>query len=309
MHLWALDWVYGYYLRPDLFAPVGWVLAWTVFLRVPAKSTNAAALKYTLMFPAVMVPFLAFPPGPEKTYLALMALNVVVFGVMRFLRGGNRFAGHLAYASALLLVAGLPENWIQMAIHNATAAGCVAAGLAAYLIFWAAWLRNPMLAVFGAILFGITIAVVFDSHPHMTNWALQGGFVFFLLHSLRWNDAEHAGAATSRNLIGIIWAIQSFVWMNCEGARFWMPFIPGVLVFALYWVLLPGRAIWRLFAVPASALAVALSGLCCLAIDRLRSMPAGLLAVIASFLFLGLGTVAALTREFWRHHEHKTEGK
>jgi hypothetical protein len=38
-------------------------------------------------------------------------------------------------------------------------------------------------------------------------------------------------------------------------------------------------------------------------------MPAGLLAVIASFLFLGLGTVAALTREFWHHHEHKMDRK
>ncbi|HEY1790889.1 MAG TPA: hypothetical protein VGJ73_22265 [Verrucomicrobiae bacterium] len=27
LHLWALDYVYDYYLRPDLFAPVGWVLA------------------------------------------------------------------------------------------------------------------------------------------------------------------------------------------------------------------------------------------------------------------------------------------
>ena len=305
VHLWALDYVYGYYLRPDLFAPVGWVLAWTVFLRVPTKPT---ALKYALMFPAVVVPFLADTHGTEKTYLALMALNVAAFGVMRFLRGGNRFAGHLAYASALLLIVGLPENWIQVAIHGATAAGCVAAGLAVYLIFWTAWLRNPKLAVFGAILFGIAIAVVFDGHLNV-NWALQGSFVFFLLHSLRWNDAEHTGAGASRNFIGIIWAIQSFVWMNYEGTRFWMPFIPGVLVLALYCVLLPCRGVWRLFMVPASALAVILSGPCCLAIDRLRSTPAGLLAVVASFLFLGLGTVAALTREFWHHHEHKTERK
>jgi hypothetical protein len=259
-----------------------------------------------LMFPAIVAPFLAATPGREKTYLALMALNVAAFGAVRFFRGGNRFAGHLAYASALLLAAGLPENWIQAAIHGATAGGCVAAGLAAYLIFWTAWLRNPKLAVGGAILFGIVIAVVFQSHPNVLNWALQGGFVFFLLHSLRWNDAEHAGAGASRNFIGIIWAIQSFVWMNCEGARFWMPFIPGMLVLALYCVLLPCRGVWRLFAVPACALAVILSGPCCLAFDRLRSMPAGLLAVIASFLFLGLGTIAALTREFWHHHEHKT---
>jgi hypothetical protein len=63
------------------------------------------------------------------------------------------------------------------------------------------------------------------------------------------------------------------------------------------------------FSFPVCALAVVLSGPCCLAIDRLRSTPAGLLAVIASFLFFGLGTVVALTREFWHHHEHKTEGK
>ena len=306
LHLWALDYVYGYYLRPDLFAPVGWVLAWTVFLRLPAKP---AALKYALMFPPVVVPFLASTPETEKTYLALMALNVAAFGVMRFIRDGNRLTGHLAYASALLFVAGLPECWIQMAIHGATATGCVAAGLAAYLIFWAAWLRDPKLATLGAILFGIAIAVVFHSHPNVINWALQGGFVFLLLHSMRWNDAEHAGAGATRNFIGIVWATQSFVWMNCEGARFWMPFIPGVLVLAFYCVLLPCRGVWRLFAVPVSALAVVLSGPSCLAIDRLRSLPAGLLAVIASFLFLGLGTVAALTREFWHHHEHKTERK
>ena len=39
------------------------------------------------------------------------------------------------------------------------------------------------------------------------------------------------------------------------------------------------------------------------------AIAAGLLAVVASFLFLGLGTVAALTREFWHHHEHKMERK
>ena len=309
LHLWALDYVYGYYLRPDLFAPVGWVLAWTVFLRAPAKPV---ALKYALMFPAVMVPFLADTPGTEKTYLALMALNVAVFGIMRLVRGGNPFArhlaGHLVYASAVLFVAGLPENWIQVAIHGATATGCVSAGLAAYMIFWTTWLRNPKLAVLGAILFGVAIAVVFNGHLNL-NWALQGGFVFFLLHSLRWNDSEHAGAGVTRNFIGIVWIVQSFVWMNCEGAQFWMPFIPGLLVLALYCVLFPYRGVWRLFTVPVSALAVILSGPCCLAIDRLRSTPAGLLAVVASFLFLGLGTVAALTREFWHHHEHKTKNE
>ncbi len=305
VHLWVLDYVYGYYLRNDLFAPVGWVLAWTVCRRVPAKP---AALKYSLMLPMLMVPFLADTPATEKTYLALMGLNVAAFAAMRFLRGGNRFAGHLAYASAVLFIAGLPENWMQVAIPGATAAGCVAAGLVAYLLFWTAWLRNPKLAVVGAILLGIAIAVVFDDRLSV-NWALQGGFVFFLLHSLRWHDAEHAGAGAARKIIGMLWVLQSFAWMNGEGARFWMPFLPGGLVLVLYGILLPCRGVWRCFAVPVSALAVMLSGPCCLAIDRLHATPAGLLAVMASFLFLGLGTLAALTRELWHDYEDKTERK
>ena len=84
----------------------------------------------------------------------------------------------------------------------------------------------------GAFLFGTAIAVVSDGHLN-ANWALQGGFVFFLLHSLRWNDAEHAGAGAGRNFIAILWAIHAFVWMHCEGTRFWMPFIPGLLVLAV----------------------------------------------------------------------------
>jgi len=36
--------------------------------------------------------------------------------------------------------------------------------------------------VAGAILFGIAIAVLSDGHLS-ANWALQGGFIFFLLHS------------------------------------------------------------------------------------------------------------------------------
>ena len=37
--------------------------------------------------------------------------------------------------------------------------------------------------------------------------------------------------------------------------------------------------------------------------NGLRAAPIGLLAVIASFLLLGLGTVAALTRDVWHRHE------
>ena len=304
VHLYSLDYIYGYYLRSDLFAPTAWVLAWTVFLRAPAKST---ALKYALLFPALLIPFLATAPGAEKTFLPLAALNIAAYGAIRLFNRGNRFAVHLAYASALMLVSALPKNWIHWLSAGTTSADCVATGLVAYIIFWTALLRNPKLAIFGSIMFAWAIARVFWDDPNAVNWAFDGGLVFFLLHSLRWNDAEHPGANPVRMLVGLVWVIQSFVWMNCDGAQFWMPFVPGAVVLGIYCAALPCRGIWRLFSVPAAAMLVILSGPCTVAIDHLRSTPAGLLAVMASFLFLGLGTVAALTREFWHKHEHESK--
>lgn len=304
VHLYCLDYIYGYYLRPELFAPMAWVLAWTVFVRVPKEWPT---VKYALMFPALAVPFLAIAPGAEKTYLPLAAANIAAYGVLRWFYRGDRFAGHLAYASALMLVAGLPTPWLQFLGAGTTGAGCVGAGIALYVLFWTAWLPNPKLAVLGSMLFGAAIATVFWNHTNAMNWAFQGGLIFFLLHSLRWNDAAHAGADGVRTLTGIVWVIQSLVWMHCENSRFWMPFIPGVMVLGVYCICLPWRGIWRLYAVPAAALLVILSGPCSMAIDRLRSTPVGLLAVVASFLFLGAGTVAALTREFWHKHEQETK--
>jgi hypothetical protein len=73
----------------------------------------------------------------------------------------------------------------------------------------------------------------------------------------------------------------------------------GKLYEVTYCGSLPCRGRWRLWVVPAAAMVVLLSGPCSAAVEGMRAAPAGLLAVLASLLFLGLGTVAALTRELW----------
>jgi hypothetical protein len=161
------------------------------------------------------------------------------------------------------------------------------------------WLQNPKLGVLGAIVLSSAIRAVLGQRANAEDWALQGGLVFLLLHSLRWNDVDHPGAGMMRRLTGAAWAIQSFVWMSSEDGRFWMPLIPAAAVLAIYCACLPGRGIWRLFAVPAAALLVMLSGPCSAAVESLRAAPIGLVAVVASLLLLGAGTVAALTREMW----------
>jgi hypothetical protein len=137
--------------------------------------------------------------------------------------------------------------------------------------------------------------------------ALQGTFVFLLLHSLCWKDSEHPDANKVRLSIGLAWTVASFVWVNTDAGKFWMPMIPAGLLVAIYCVCFPFRGIWRLAVVPASALFVTLSGPCSAIVHGVRSMPAGLLAVSASFLFLAFGTLAALTRHLWHRHPSQEE--
>jgi hypothetical protein len=300
LHLYALDYVYEFYIRPDLFAPAAWILAWTLFLRCPA---NSVRLKYVLTVPAILAPLLATSSGGPKTFVILTGLNIAAYGIVSVVNRNNRLAPHLAYASLLLLIAGLPDNWMHSFAPGLTQAQCVKAAFAAYAIFWTAWLRNPKLAILGCIILGLAIISVFHDHEGAGHWALQSVFVFLLLHSLRWNDTKHPDANKVRMIFGLAWVIDSFVWMNSDVGRFWMPFIPGALVLGIYCVCLPCRGIWRLYAVPAAAVLVILSGPCSATVSGVRSIPAGLLAVIASFLFLGFGTVAALTRHLWHKHQ------
>jgi hypothetical protein len=177
------------------------------------------------------------------------------------------------------------------------------AGLTAYLIFWAAWLPNPKLAILGSLICGCAVNSLLDQHAGGLQWALQGGFVFLQLHSLRWNDAAHAGANAVRMVVALAWCVHSFIWVNLDTGRFWMPLIPATVVLAVYGICQWHNARWDKLALPGAAAIVFMSGPCSTAVDGVRSMPVGLLAISASFMLLGLGTVAALTR----HHWHKCE--
>ncbi len=302
VHLYALDYVYEYYIRSELFAPAAWVLAWTLFLRCPA---TLARLKYALMIPALLTPLVAATPGGAKIFLVLNALNIAAYGAVCMLNRSNRLAPHLAYASVLLLVASLPDNWMHFIYPGLDPAQCMGAGAAAYLVLWIAWQRNPKLAIVGSIILGYGLAAVFDGQDWAVPVAFQGTFVFLLLHSLRWSDKENPDAGKVRMLISFAWAITSCVWVNTDAGRFWMPLIPGAVVLATYCLCLPCRGIWRLFVVPTAALVVMSSGPCSAMTSGVFSMPVGLLAVSASFLFLGIGTIAALTRHLWHKHDQE----
>jgi hypothetical protein len=299
-HLCALDYIYQFEFRGELFAPSLWVLAWTA-CRI--FSANKLLPKFSPMIPPLLLPLFAFDPHGQRTFLILTGVNVLACIVASLLDRSNRLARHLAFAAALLLFAGLPENYL-LAIHpNLDRTGCLQAALAAYLFFLTALSRNPKLAIAGSLVFGFSVLATLGNQANAVQWAVQGGCVFLLLHSLRWNDAEHPGAGVVRTLTAVVWVLQSFFWMTTDAGRFWMPLLSGALVLGICLACQFHNLQWTKIIVPFAALLVVISGPCSAAISGVRSASAGLLAVAGSFVLFGIGTIAALTR----HHWHKPE--
>lgn len=303
-HVYCLDYIYQFDLRPDLIAPGLWVLAWTVWLNLPQrKNAWLAAAKHTLEATPLLIALLACSQGLTPSFYFLAALNVAAYLALCFLERDNRIVRHLLAGAVLTLVAGLPEAWLQVVVPDMTHGTCVALGVGAYLIICTALSADPRLALVGAVLLGFGVGSFFGDYSGVSHWAFQSTFAYILLHSLRWNDPAHQGARVFRVVAAIFWVMQSFLWMNAGEGKFWMPCIAAGIVLAVYIAFQMYRGRWTHPIIPAAAVLVALSGPGNDFAQFAFTMPAGLMAVLGSFALFGLGTVAALTRSRW-HKSH-----
>jgi hypothetical protein len=298
VHVYALGYIYQFALRSELIAPCAWVLAWTACLRL---GKNQFLPKYALMIPPALVPLLAFAAS-DRIFFILAGLNLVAYGGASLLDRQNRLARYLFSSTVLLLVTGLPENCQQFLAPGLLRAHWAAAGLVGYLLFYTALSRNPKLAIVGSFMLGATIFVLFKDFAGGPYWAVQGAFVFFLLHSLRWNDGEHPGANIVRKITCLVWVGIALLWMDPGPGQGWMPCFSGALVLGVFYL---RQICFRRsgpLVVPMAAVLVALSGPVDSLAAGVREWPAGLLAVVGSFTLFTLGTAAALTRHLWHKH-------
>ncbi|HTB83941.1 MAG TPA: hypothetical protein VK742_09835 [Candidatus Sulfotelmatobacter sp.] len=298
-HVYTLDYVYQFEFRPELFAPCAWVLAWTVYRRF---GNNDFLPKFLLMVPPAVTPLVAFASPSNNTFFILTALNVAAYLAVCILNRQNRLARHLLSGTVLLLGIGLPETWQQFLAPGLMRAHWVDAGLVLYLLFCTALSRNPKLAIFGSLVLGGSLVALFNDYAGASYWAVQGAFVFFLMHSLRWNDDEHHGAKMVRMLACIVWVGHAFAWMNSGPGHGWGACLSGATVLGGFYILQICFRQRGPFIVPAAAVVVILCGPCVSLVDDVRSLPAGLLAFIGSLMLFTLGTVVALTRHLWHKH-------
>jgi len=302
VHLYALGYVYDFKLRREQLAPLLWVLAWAWPLRLP----DFFAMKSQgLSGPTLFLPLLATLPAAfvadSHVFFILSTLNLFAFGIRLLLQPDNRLALQLGLFSFAAMVAALPIDFTSIIARPVTQSNLIGLAALAYVIVGAVLSRSPKIALLGALAAMIIGGVARQAHADWLYWAMQAGFGYFLLHSLRWQDERHDGAAGVRIFVAACWVFHSFIWVR-NGASLTqsLALASGVL---LIWTI---RGLiwknWRQLTLPIAAGLVTLCLPTNLVITKTQSAPAGVLYVVGSFALFGIGTLAALTKHRWHKH-------
>lgn len=304
VHLYSLGYVYDFKLRREQLAPVLWVLAWALQFRladfVPATSRVAKLLLLGLPMLATLPAALVFE---SRVCLYLSALNFLGFGIGLWFRSECQLLRQLALGSFAVMVATLPPELAPFLARAVTPANTIGLALLIYLIVGSLVSRHPKAAISGALATLIAGGLLRGAHADWIHWAAQAGFGYFLLHSLRWEDAKHEGAALVRMAMAAGWVLHTFAWVR-GGAAFVEPLVSAGLVLMIWATRGLLTRSWRPFALPIAAGLVMLSGPVHLLTIKVQTAPTGLLYVIGSFLLFGVGTFAALTKHRWHNRPH-----
>jgi hypothetical protein len=251
-----------------------------------------------------MLATLFAPQNDNRVFLVLAALNAVIYGICWFCNRESRFVRHLVFASVVMFVAGLPVPAMHWATPHFNRGNYLVAGVAVYLLLCTVMSRNPRLGLVGALVTSIAVAIGLGKTPMALHWALQSGMAFLLLHSLRWEDSKHLGAARVRMATAVVWVAHSVLWARL-GGDWWMVCVPATVVLSGYFLTRLFRGQWESLVLPIAAVLAALSGPGDALFAVLQRAPSGLLGVAGSFFLFAIGTAAALTKHRWHHAEVK----
>ena len=226
------------------------------------------------------------------------ALNAGVYAALFSENRESRVLLHLLVISVMALLAGLPESWGRCVVTEFSRAKWVGVATGLYFLGWAGLSRNPKLGVVGALISVCAGFFILGDRPNTANLAFQVGLAFILVHSLRWQDIEHPGAAAVRGVAAGIWVLHSFIWTYGEETMSWSWAVAAV-VSCGYLACRFVSGNWGSRFVPVAAGLVMVSGPSRWMAGTVQTMPTGLLAVAGSFVLFGLGTLAALHKHRW----------
>jgi hypothetical protein len=305
VHLYALSYVYTFQMRAALWAPLLLVLAWTLQRQVQDYVAHpGGAWRIALLLVPFPLPALALCSKDTAVALVLLGMNAGLYGWTAGRGQPRALALHLAWASGISALACVPATGILPALSTLSPGDSFAAAAIGYVLLASVLSRRVTAGLFGALAVVVALGMAIPLTQGGLHCALQGGLMFLLLHSLRWDDAIDRWARILRWIAAAVWGLQALVWAAAGGPVWEMAGIgAGVLLTGVVvgW-LQRARPPWP---VAIGALTVMLSGPAIRGLEYVKTAPAGLLAVGASFLLLGVGTLVALTKHRWHRLPHE----
>jgi hypothetical protein len=299
VHLYCLGYIYDFPLSAELASPAIWSLCWIAFLRAPEVFPTISPNRRSLLLAsAAAAPVIGFAERGSEILLTLATINTTAFASLLIQKRFSRICLNLMLCSVALAISDLPANWVITLFPDFQRSAIVLMAAAALFLIGAARSPNPVYGLCGALVLAIGTGTLLRGNANAAHWAGQLGFVFFLLHSLRWNDAAHNGAAAVRVCSGLAWVAHAITWSVAARAPWSLSLVGLSVLFAMAIVWRYSRAS-RVVFIGAAALAITLVVPAHLIALQVTSIPSGILAVLGSFVLLAIGTAVALTRKHW----------
>ncbi len=292
VHVWCVAWICKLPLEARHLAPALWVAAWTAFLRLgDCTATPSRFGKQMLLGLAAALPLLALArPG---LCALLMGFNGVALLAMAWKDADiRRLSQHLAVASFSGMVACIVPGWTPVWFGpRLSTAEVPMIGIGLYLVASALWRSHPGFGVAAALM--VAVGVENLGLASSAHGVVQTALLVLVAHSLRWNDADSAGAIWLRRCALAGWWLNAVVWTRSAE---WTPVgatCASAAVILLLWVLWTRRGHPVTKLVPVAALAVALTGP---GNSLQQTGSTGLLAVLGSLGLFAAGFVFAMKR-------------
>jgi hypothetical protein len=304
-HLYCLGYVYDFPLRPELIAPGLCIVMWTLRNRIhDLRLVVPEIWRQWLLIPPFLAGFLAAVHPESEYFLQVSILNAGLYGAICMCRRGNRLAAQLLWLSLVCVVAAWPREWMFGNSSGLTRGNCVGIALIGYLGCSFGFSRNPKTGLFAAIALVTVIQLTFSEFADIENWAIQSALVYFLVHSLKWDDSAHQGSRVLRIFAAGCWLLHSWCWPSF-GAPHLAVLLFGVIVLTAWFAYRILNKSSRPIEIAIAALLVVVSSPGYTVGQHAQGLPSGLILVVASFLLFGLGTLLAVTRHRWHQSDSR----